>query len=294
MKKLTNLMILQEISGMKLFTSYFIIQFFIFHLILSVNAQDLFNIPHSTKFAYYLYLSGDFELAIKEYERIVFFDSTDFESRLNLVKSYRHVGDYKKAILRTRQFFNSCKDITSGFSNEYCKSLILSNNPGESRKFLSLNDNFTREDKIFYQVSTELFDDDYEKAGEIINMNQDLGSPYIDKYSSILDNKMYFKYKSPFLSVALSSVIPGAGKVYSGAWKDALVSFFFVATSAFQSYRGFEKNGVKSAYGWVFGGLAAGFYIGNLCGSAKAAHRYNHNLKQNLKHSIEEIFYSYD
>jgi len=157
-----------------------------------------------------------------------------------------------------------------------------------------LNDNFTREDKVFYLVSTELFDEDYEKARELINMNQDIGNPYIDKYSIILDNKMYFKYKSPALSIALSSVIPGSGKVYSGAWKDAIVSFFFVATSAFQSYRGFEKNGVKSAYGWVFGGLATGFYLGNLFGSAKAAHMYNSNLKNNLKHKIEEIFYSYD
>lgn len=287
-------MILQEISGMRLFISYFIIQHFVFYSIFSVNAQDLFNVPNSRKFAYYLYLSGDFELAIKEYERIVFFDSTDFESRLNLVKSYRHTGDYGKAILRTRQFFNSRKDITSGFSNEYCKSLILNNSLSESRKFLSLNDNFTIEDKVFYLVSTELFNEDYEKAGEIINMHKDLGNPYVDKYSSILNNKMYFKYKSPFLSVAMSSIIPGAGKVYSGAWKDGLVSFFFVATSAFQSYRGFEKNGVKSGYGWVFGGLAAGFYLGNLFGSAKATHRYNSNLKNNLKHKIEEIFYSYD
>jgi tetratricopeptide (TPR) repeat protein len=287
-------MILQEISGMRLFTSYFIVQYFIFHSILSVNAQDLFNIPHSRKFAYYLYLSGDFKLAIKEYERIVFFDSTDFESRLNLVKSYRHTGDYGRAIIRTRQFFNSSADITYGFSNEYCKSLILNNSLSESRKFLSLNDNFTNEDKIFYLVSTELFDEDYEKAREIININQDMGNPYIDRYSSILDNKMYFKYKRPAFSVALSSIIPGAGKVYSGAWKDGIVSFFFVATSAFQSYRGFEKNGVKSAYGWVFGGLATGFYLGNLFGSAKAAHKYNSNLKHNLKHKIEEIFYSYE
>jgi tetratricopeptide (TPR) repeat protein len=288
------LTILQEISGMRLFISYLIFQYLIFNSILSVNAQDLFNLQNSRKFAYYLYLSGDFDLAIKEYERVIFFDSTDFESKLNLVKSYRHNGDYQKAIMRNRQFFNSYEDITYGFSNEYCKSLILNNSLDETRKFLSWNSNITEEDKIFFLVTTELFDENYDKAREIINMNQNQVNPYIDNYSRLLNNEMYFKYKSPALSVGLSSIIPGSGKIYSGAWKDGLVSLFFVATSAFQSYRGFEKKGIESAYGWVFGGLAAGFYVGNLFGSGKAAHKYNYNLKHNLRHKIEEIFYSYD
>ncbi len=279
---------------MKLSINFFILQYLIFNSILSVNAQDLFNIPHSGKFAYYLYLSGDFDLAVKEYERIVFFDSTDFESKLYLVKSYRHIGDYNKAIMRTREFFASLTDITYGFSDEYCKSLILNNLLYESREFLSLNNNFTGSDKTFFLVSTELYDGNYEKAREIIRTNQSPGNQYIENYSKLLDNPMYFKYKSPFVSVALSSVIPGSGKVYSGAWKDGIVSFFFVATSAFQSYRGFEKKGVESAYGWIFGGMAAGFYLGNLFGSAKAAHKYNYNLKHNLKHKIEDIFYSFD
>jgi tetratricopeptide (TPR) repeat protein len=279
---------------MRLLISYFIIQYLIFNSIFSVGAQDLFNMQNSRKFAYYLYLSGDFDLAIKEYERVIFFDSTDFESKLNLVKSYRHNGDYEKAIIRTRQFFNSCKDITYGFSDEYCKSLILNNSLNESRKFLSLNNNFTEEDKIFFLVSTELYDENFENARGIIDVNQGLGNPYIDSYSRLLNNEMYFKYKSPALSVALSAIIPGSGKIYSGAWKDGLVSLFFVATSAFQSYRGFDKKGIESAYGWVFGGLAAGFYVGNLFGSGKAAYKYNYNLKHNLRHKIEEIFYSYD
>jgi tetratricopeptide (TPR) repeat protein len=279
---------------MRLSISLFILQYLIFNLILSVNAQDLFDIPHSRKFAYYLYLSGDFDLAIKEYERIVFFDSTDFESRLNLVKSYRHNGDYDKAIIRTRDFFTSLADISHGFSDEYCRSLILNKSINESREFLSANNNFTGDNKTFFLVSTELFDENYEKAREIIVTNQIPGNPYIDNYRKLLDNKMYFKYKSPAISVALSSIIPGSGKVYSGAWKDGLVSFFFVATSAFQSYRGFEKKGVESAYGWIFGGMAAGFYLGNLFGSAKAAHKYNYDLKHNLKHKIEEVFNSFD
>ncbi len=92
--------------------------------------------------------------------------------------------------------------------------------------------------------------------------------------------------KSPLLAGTLSTIIPGAGKVYAGKWKDGLVSLLFVGANAYTSYRGFSSGGIRSPYGWLFGGLSAGFYLGNIYGSQKAARIYNHELESKIKSNV--------
>lgn len=92
--------------------------------------------------------------------------------------------------------------------------------------------------------------------------------------------------KSPLIAGALSTFIPGAGKVYAGKWKDGLVSLLFVGANAYTAYRGFSSTGIRSPYGWLFGGLSAGFYIGNIYGSQKAARIYNHELESKIKANV--------
>jgi TM2 domain-containing membrane protein YozV len=92
--------------------------------------------------------------------------------------------------------------------------------------------------------------------------------------------------KSPFVAGTLSTILPGAGKVYAGRWKDGLVSLLFVGANAYSAYRGFSSGGIQSPYGWLFGGLSAGFYIGGIYGSQKAARIYNHTLEAKIKSDV--------
>jgi hypothetical protein len=82
------------------------------------------------------------------------------------------------------------------------------------------------------------------------------------------------------------------GKVYSGRWKDGLVSLLFVGATGFQAYRGFSQKGSESIYGWIMGSLSVGFYIGNIFGSVKAAKIYNTN--QNRIYSEKVTHYYID
>lgn len=90
----------------------------------------------------------------------------------------------------------------------------------------------------------------------------------------------------------MSTIIPGSGKAYSKRWGDAVISFLFVTTNAYASYRAFNKKGIKSVNGWIFGGLAFSFYSANLWGSAKAARIYNSQLLQGYQDHAESIIYN--
>ena len=97
------------------------------------------------------------------------------------------------------------------------------------------------------------------------------------------------KYKKPALALAMSAVLPGSGKAYSGRWGDAAVSFLFVTTGAYASYRAFSKKGISSFNGWLFGGIAFSFYASNLYGSFKAARNHNEQVRNQYQHDAEDI-----
>ena len=139
-----------------------------------------------------------------------------------------------------------------------------------------------------------MLQENYKEAGLMLEKNSEINEGFISDYSRLLKLENEFKYKKPGISIAMSAIIPGSGKFYSGYWKDGLIAFIFVTASAYQSYRGFSKNGIESVYGWIFGGLATGFYIGNLYGSGKAANEHNSVFRHKLHHQVEEVFDSYN
>lgn len=88
--------------------------------------------------------------------------------------------------------------------------------------------------------------------------------------------------KSPALAAVMSAVVPGSGKVYSGRAYDGLYSLVALASTVWLSYEGFRDNGVHGASGWIFGGLSAFFYGGNIYGSYAAAQNYNDDIDRAL------------
>ena len=63
-----------------------------------------------------------------------------------------------------------------------------------------------------------------------------------------------------------------------------------VGATGIQAYRGFNEKGVKSAYGWIFGGFGAGLYLGNIYGSFKSAKDFNHKHENELLKKATDLF----
>lgn len=112
------------------------------------------------------------------------------------------------------------------------------------------------------------------------------------RYDKLLADAGKISYKSPFISGALSTIVPGLGKAYTGFWKDGAIALVFVSVNAWQSYRGFSKLGIHNADGWVFGSFAVGFYLGNIYGSVKAAIKHNKSANDYLYNRAKTYIYS--
>ena len=265
--------------------------FLIFYLLVAqlTNAQNLFDKTNSEKFAEYLFSSHQFNLAANEYEWLVFIDSTKDFYKQRLFDSYKYSNQLDLGIKRFDEIFPDNLHVKEPFASQYTDMLIYGNKYSLAEFYINNNAHlFDKSD--FYKMNLKLFSKEWKPAQNLFTKNDTLAlfKPYQPLMTSI-DN---LKLKHTGVAAILSMVVPGLGKAYVGEWKDGLISLMFVGASAFQAYRGFNENGVKSVSAWIFSSVTAGFYFGNIYGSVKSVKRYNNKKTDKIVNDAKVVFYS--
>ncbi len=248
------------------------------------NAQNLYTTSKSLEFADYLYQIQEYKLAEKEYQRLFFAvpDDSVVISRYFLCNYY--LENYNKAEDVYTQYILSKPNTNYTATEVYLRSMVLLQNP----KLPYTLSTTSGKNTTFHAITYNMLNSDWETAYDLYQ-NED-SDARVHQYESIFTKQQKLKYKKPGVAVALSVVIPGAGKAYSGYWRDAIFSFMFVSLSSWQAYRGFEQKGSESVYGWIYAGVGGGFYIGNIFGSAKAANKRNYHLNHELHHQVRHTY----
>lgn len=257
------------------------------------GSQNLFNAENSKKFARYLESTRQYKLAAVEYERILSIEKTDPAIYTGLLKNYRLGNICENSFQNLNQL-----QINTFFSNqnvaaEYLKLSLSCNCCYEENYFSDALSSVSNREKTFYKLGYYLFTEQKDSLSRFTYNNLSLLSNSYPTVLNKIENIESFKRKSPGLAMAMSAVIPGSGKAYSGYWGDAVMSLVFVSTNAWLSYRGFSKKGVKNANGWIFGGISLGFYLGNIWGSGKSARTYNQIEYEKLYNEAKNSIYSH-
>jgi TM2 domain-containing membrane protein YozV len=95
--------------------------------------------------------------------------------------------------------------------------------------------------------------------------------------SAFYDYKVEPPYKDPTLAGILSAIFPGSGKMYVGEWGDGITALLATSLLAFLAYDNFRAD--HTARAWIFTGLGAFFYAGNIYGSAASAQIFNARIE---------------
>jgi len=96
--------------------------------------------------------------------------------------------------------------------------------------------------------------------------------------------------KSPTVAALFSAVVPGAGKIYTKNYGDGITSLLVTGLFSFLSYDNFNAN--HKTRGWIFAGLSAFFYSGNIYGSYVSARNYNLEKEEELNENFESYLSS--
>jgi tetratricopeptide (TPR) repeat protein len=255
--------------------------------------ENLFNEPNTRKFGEYLLESGQFDFAVKEFERLCFLNGSDVDAKLNLMKAYRLSGNWQNGIERSQEIFDDLNLIPRPHSIEYSKLLLTGKEWQRAQHYWETNKSLPENDKALLNTTVEIFNSDFQKAQQYVRLVKDSTNYLAEGYRSLIDRGLNGKRKSPFLSGFMSVAVPGLGKAYTGNWKDGLVSLIFTGGMAFQAYRKFNQFGANNYRPWVYTAIGTGFYLGNIYGSVKSAKVKNRKRINLLQHEASDLFNAY-
>ena len=253
--------------------------------------ENLLNFENSLKFARYLSASGQYASASEEFERLNFLWPGDETVMIELVRNYR-LGKQCDKLIPSMDLLTKDDLIfkSRDYSHEFLRFALDCKNPVS--EYINIASSLTPKENAFYTTAYYWIIGPSDSIFNITWKNQEiLAQNYPELYLLSL-NFEGERYKKPGLALLMSMIIPGSGKAYSKNWGDAVVSFLFVGTNAYASYRAFNKKGVGSVNGWIFGGLGVSFYTANIWGSFKAAKKYNTNLNIQYQKNAERIIYN--
>ncbi len=252
---------------------FYVFLTFIFSFSIVVS-QDIYNLENSRKYASHLYQNKEYNFAVIELQRVIFLDSTDIDSKIKLIKSFRHLQNYEAALQYCKKWYPEIvlKDeyIKNEIFKEYYFLLILNSSFAEAQMILDSARFINLEDKNNLQICLLIYEKKYAESQKFASQNKDS-----------LNENLYLiamskpKRKIPFLAASLSTLVPGSGKIYAQRGRDGLFSLFLVSINSWSSYRAYQKKGIENLYTLFFGGMAVTFYAANIYGSYKQAINYN-------------------
>ena len=251
---------------------------------------DYYAPENVRKFADFLYEQGDYLRAADEYQRYLFYKPQDTEQiHYKIAVSYRFGGKTEQAIQGFETLLRTYPEsqFASRAYYQIGATYFLMDQFDQSRLFLHealprITD--TRQHAEAEQLIglSYLKQKRWSEASEVFKtLRASDVMPIREKamvYHTYAEKGVHLSTRSPFLAGTLSTIVPGAGRLYTGRLGDALTSLVTIGITGWQAYDGFHRDGISSAKGWTLGTLCGIFYVGNIYGSVVSARVYNRHV----------------
>lgn len=257
------------------------------------SGEEKLVITPDMQFAYadQLFKAGDFSTALVEFKRF-----THFFNRDHRVKS----AGYKTGIclFNLGRFHESAKAFnriirTDAADDLAVESVFMQSKAFEKMEnvdyaqvtlnnFLMLTDDPSVKDRFLFRlaqiqvnlVKTGRNGGSLAQARKYLSRISAAGTERgnVRRLSLAIDRAETAKRKEP-ITAGILSVIPGAGFIYCGRYKDGLTALVLNTGLAWASLEAFNND--SPALGALLAMVEAGFYTGNIYGAVSSAHKHN-------------------
>jgi hypothetical protein len=249
-----------------------------------MSSPDLLSPANRMKFGNYLFCQKDYLRAVNEYQsslQTINNDTARFKMAYGLAEMGRltEAADDFKGLFFSSPLFEEARF-------EFYKTNFLT---GDYQNFRELVDNKTYHTVRYKNEVNKLNNVSYLLTNNLLPDSSDFFSPFNNSEKDTLLNfykrKINPGYKSIPLAAALSAVLPGLGKIYTEEYGDGITAFIATGILTYLSIDNF--NAGHKFRGYLFGGLAALFYAGNIYGSAASAQIFNAGIKFNFEKDVK-------
>ena len=243
------------------------------------------------QFAEHYFRTGEYFRAIGEYKRFIHFFSDDHRQEFAMYKiglSYFNGKKFQEAIdsfnallikfpatnVRTKVRFRIGECFIK--LRDYLKAIGCLDNIVDTAENIDIADQaYYRRGWIYLEMSQ------WEEAENSFKL---ISKKNRDKYrmaslSHEMDKKKDLRSKNP-MTAGILSIIPGAGHLYCGRYKDATITFILNTAMIYAAYEAFDNK--LDALGGIITFFELGFYSGNIYSAVNCAHKYNRNANNHL------------
>lgn len=245
----------------------------------SSSSTNYFSIRNRLKFGNYLFTTKDYLRAIDEYKTVLKKLNSD-TLLFKIGYSYEQMKYLSDADFYFQKLSGS-KNLSRIAEFEILKTNFLEGNYDKVKQLFESQDSSENE---YYPNAAKLFYSTYmlgnNKLPDSSNYKLWFNAAGQTEIMNFYKRKINPGYKSPTLAAVLSTVVPGLGKIYAGETSDGITAFLFNGILGFLAYDNFRAHHKLRA--WIFTGLTALFYGGNIYGSISAAQIYNAGIRFNF------------
>ncbi|MEO0123308.1 MAG: hypothetical protein ABIL69_04815 [candidate division WOR-3 bacterium] len=234
-----------------------------------------------------LFFNKQYDLALIEYKRLFFFDSTSYKNlqlRLHYTITLLY-KDFFSGYEETQKLLNDFSNIDSESRMLLAKELINTENYSLAIDILKpiSEDNLLKKRLTGYGY---LFNHQYYNAlREFKNTDKNLTTE-IERYIKM-------PRKSLTRAMLLSVIFPGMGEVYAGDIKSGVQDFILTFLSGFLMYNSIKNKEYVDA-GIIFSFAFNRFYFGSISNAGRIAYKRNEQSEKKFLEKIKVEYYQKD
>lgn len=232
----------------------------------------------------------NYDAAITEYKRFLFFHPDDARAASAYQKiglAYRTQGLWQEAIstMRYAVLHALNHEEKSEYQLELAVTLIASQNYDLARfELIRVTMHTTSgplyQRALFLQAVALIYQFQWEEAREVLRHYT--ADEMLDK---LLDEAVNLPQKSPKVAKVLSAILPGAGQVYAGNWRDGLNALVLNGVFGFVAIDSVLDRHYVNAVTWTYF-IFQRYYLGNLYQAGKAVNDFNDDTSRRAADDI--------
>jgi hypothetical protein len=250
---------------------------------------DLFDLDHGLAFAQYLEQEGRLDLALEEYRRVDRLAPGRLDVRMAILRLCNVTGRPAEGMVAYERWDYHPYLVPPELRRRYVGLFFAERALDRLERKLGDGLGFKDPERTRVDLHLALYRHDWERArGLYERFEIQHVKRHRMAYAPIMAAVDEMRYRKPWLGTVLS-IVPGGGQCYAGQWVDGIGSLLLVGLTGLESYRLFHKRGPANVLAWGLAGLSASFYIANLYGGHRAAHRYNARQDAGIEHALDGL-----
>lgn len=249
---------------------------------IKINFHSLENVR---AFADYLFCEKDFLRAYDEFSSYlnqVSNDTVEFKSGLAL----QRIGSYDKALQQFSHISLNSK-LYADSRREFFRTLFLEKDFKGLQNYKLSEDSVNQDNSFLLRlknISSLLSGNHIQSEKNLISVFPLSEKEHIKKF---YESKVNPPYKNPLLAGIMSAIIPGSGKIYTEDYTDGFFAAFLTGLFGYIAFTDFKAD--HDFRGWIFAGVSAFFYTGNIYGSVASAQIFNAKIKYNFETELYDF-----